>query len=447
MKTTLIATAVAYLSFLPASAVFAQDRKNDQSGCDSSFAFTRSANQRVATNAATGHNLSELYDPVNGFTWETWVYLKDTNFLETSLIAVEDSVLYEDIFLAMGWNGIGSNSQLTFLLSSNVTGWTVKVNGSTRLMPLRWYHVAATCDYASNTIALYLNGVNIGSTSIPFPVTNRLSRNIPINFGNIESRDWYSFNGYIDDVKFWKGVRTPAQIAADSAGCISLPQPNLLAYFKAQEGTGTVASSSVSTAFAGDNASGWGPAAPAASCDPASIITSSSVTICDTSDSVSINVDIWNLAGGAPWTVTFSDGTVITGIANASGHGTGIYKVFPAVTTTYNLASMTPSDCGHASGTITVSVADCSETSVSGMHAQPLVRIYPNPNGGLFTIAIPAEMKSVNVTISDALGRIVKRVNITERLTSVNLENQPTGVYYVTMTGEQTTNTQRIIVK
>jgi hypothetical protein len=415
-----------------------------QPGCDSSFSFFRTDSARVALIPAAGHNLNEFYDTANGFTWEAWVYLKDTNYFETSLIAVEDSVLYEDIFLVMGWNGTGSKSQLTFLVSSNVMGWTVKVNGSTRLMPLRWYYVTAVCNYPSSTISLYLDGVNIGSTAIPFG-PSKLTRNIRTSLGNLGSRKWYSFNGLIDEVKFWKGVRTPTDMLADSAGCTTFPQPNLVAYYRAREGVGAFTASYANSNFTGSNTARWGANAPAV-CEPEAVIVSPSTSICDTSDSVSIIVNVSKLAPGSSWSVTLSDGSVITGVADGAGNGPGTCKVFPNVNTTYGIATMASNACAELTGGMDITVVQCASLNIGEASAVVNCNVYPNPNKGQFIIELDKAMGARLLAIVDVRGAIISRSVIGSSDTHFEISGLAAGVYNVVITGEGNVVTKRVVV-
>jgi hypothetical protein len=111
--------AMAVLMLLSIPSVFAQPN------CDSSFSFIKTDNATLDIIATGGHTLNELYDTSVGFTWEAWVYLDDTSNTPTILMAVGDSVLYEDIFIGMGWNGPGSNAIPSVRVSANMMGPTV----------------------------------------------------------------------------------------------------------------------------------------------------------------------------------------------------------------------------------------------------------------------------------------------------------------------------------
>jgi hypothetical protein len=352
--------------FLLAKAVivillFANQYSYAQTLCRSSFKFVATDHQKVAINAIGSANTSELYDSAQGFTWEAWINLTDTITSDSNkghvLIAAEDGTTNEDIWLGTGFDGTGA--QLNFRVrtkGSYASPLGNYVTSTKHLLPNKWYYVTGICDYVKKKLIVVVDGTWVDTAGITFDSSERLTRNITTSIGNYNSTDKYSLNGYIDEVKFWRGVRSTTDILFDSAGCDPMPQTNLLAYFKANEGTGTSTISVIDTRFNGTNTAQWGANAPVSICqEPTATITSVSDSICY-GQSATITVKVSNLRPGEAWSVTLSDGTVISGVADGAGAGSGSVTLYPSTTTTYVIASFTYHQCATVSGSTTITV-------------------------------------------------------------------------------------------
>lgn len=70
-----------------------------------------------------------------------------------------------------------------------------------------------------------------------------------------------------------------------------------------------------------------------------------------------------------------------------------------------------------------------TNTGISQHDLEKSVRLYPNPNNGQFTISTDSDMKMVE--IFDIYGKLLKRVNIGATSTSIDLQNAPSGTYFV----------------
>ncbi len=78
-------------------------------------------------------------------------------------------------------------------------GAQITIKSSTKVSANVWYHVAVTC--SSGTTRLFLNGIAESSTNIP----TSISSSEPVRIGYGRRNDTY-LNGYIDDLRFTKGV-------------------------------------------------------------------------------------------------------------------------------------------------------------------------------------------------------------------------------------------------
>lgn len=231
-----------------------------QNYCESSFKFSNTSNY-VKVNNIGSAPINALYDYVNGFTWECWVKLEQNSSSYRILMSTADNVSYEDIFIAQNWTG--TTNKLTFEVRpiNTVSSSGPNVTTSTSLNLNQWYHVAAVCDYVGGSIKIYLNGNLEATNSISYTQSQRLSRAIVTQLGDFNPNNTgVGFNGQLDEVRYWTGPRTQAQIQANMKTCLPANTTNLVAYFQADERSGTAASSLVNGNYTGTLANGtsWG---------------------------------------------------------------------------------------------------------------------------------------------------------------------------------------------
>ena len=137
---------------------------------------------------------SALFNVSNiSFTAELWFScLSVSGYTQRSLISqrISGDITTFDIQT--------QNNQLVWLIgNNNLTSWAA-VNTSGSLLSVNtWYHLAFVS--TGSTLKLYLNGVQVFTLSQPqWPSANR-----PLYIGNGGDG---GFNGYIDEVRFTKGV-------------------------------------------------------------------------------------------------------------------------------------------------------------------------------------------------------------------------------------------------
>lgn len=72
------------------------------------------------------------------------------------------------------------------------------------------------------------------------------------------------------------------------------------------------------------------------------------------------------------------------------------------------------------------------------------IKVYPNPSNGFVTIdsTLP-----VNVAVTDLMGKVVYSAKEVTNQASLNLSSLQKGIYLVTMTGEEGTQTEKIVLK
>jgi hypothetical protein len=95
-------------------------------------------------------------------------------------------------------------------------------------------------------------------------------------------------------------------------------------------------------------------------------------------------------------------------------------------------------------------VASFSENCSVGINSNLLtaeVAIYPNPNNGAFTV-FSSEALNAQLTCSNVLGQIVYTSKITSEKMSVDLSNQPKGIYFYTVkSGKNVLATGKVVVE
>ena len=167
------------------------------------------------------------------FTIECWVYLTAT----TNWSRIIDF-----------GNGASSNNVL-FSTSTGTSGNPgLHVGGSqyqaNSTVPLnQWVHLAATMTGTSATI--FINGIASGTATLVAPA------NVTRNYNYIGRSNWgwgdAAPDGSFDELRIWSIAKTGAQIQAAMNSELTGSEPNLVAYFKFNEGIPSGNNSSITT--------------------------------------------------------------------------------------------------------------------------------------------------------------------------------------------------------
>ena len=111
-----------------------------------------------------------------------------------------------------------------------------------------WYHVAVTWNNTKESMALYVNGVSVGTRADNGNITT-----VSNPSGNFLIGQWSEagnaryFSGSIDEVRIWSINRTADQIKAGMYSPVATNTTGLIAYYKLDEGSGTTTANSTST--------------------------------------------------------------------------------------------------------------------------------------------------------------------------------------------------------
>ncbi|WP_274475838.1 LamG-like jellyroll fold domain-containing protein [Mangrovimonas aestuarii] len=136
------------------------------------------------------------------------------------------------------FNVLWSNAIRLEIAGSGLSG-TIAVNDG------NWHHVAVTFDPSGNTMSLYVDGV-LDTAGIMSSVNSGITTNVRIG-KRIDNAS--PFQGSIDEVRIWDVARTQAEIQADMNNELCDNTPNLIGYYKLNEGTADGDNTGLTTAF------------------------------------------------------------------------------------------------------------------------------------------------------------------------------------------------------
>ncbi len=194
-------------------------------------AFTNSGNHLTLNGSdqyAVADGRGSLNINGNNLTIEAWINNGSTGVRN---IVTKDStatVPQYDFY-------INSTGNLVFKLL-NVNGIDSVVSSST-IPLLNYTHVAVTYNSVLGFATLYANGEVVGLKSI---IGTIVGNTHPVYIGRGFANTGAFFNGNIDEVKIWDTCRTEAQIRANiHTRLANFAHPNLLAYWRMDDGSGT----------------------------------------------------------------------------------------------------------------------------------------------------------------------------------------------------------------
>ncbi len=140
--------------------------------------------------------------------------------------------------------------------------------------------------------------------------------------------------------------------------------------------------------------------------------------------------------GTATVPVTFREISTWVPTAPAPGSGYTIFAWKRAVGGNWTTNN------GHcAVNNVTVTGPNATISSIEGSG----ISIYPNPTNRLFHINLPVEMGRANVVVSNILGATVLRQPIGNSQNTIDLKNQPSGIYILQIETEENIFVQQIV--
>ena len=172
----------------------------------------------------------EIPQPISGsFTLEYWMKTSQVSLTGTHWRFGSGIV---DAYVAMATTGFGT-SLLNGKLAFGIGGPDVTLQSSTTVNDGEWKHVAVSWDQTTGTMNLYINGsleaTGAGST---------MARTAPtkIRIGSIQTDNNF-FNGSLDELRIWDGVRSSEEIKANLHNELTGTETDLTAYYDFNQGT------------------------------------------------------------------------------------------------------------------------------------------------------------------------------------------------------------------
>ena len=99
----------------------------------------------------------------------------------------------------------------------------------------QWTHLAYVYNYTNNHAQLYINGVSAGTATALQPVAHSSQRRIGTN----SSATSNFFEGQIDELRLWNKAHTTIEVQALMLDSFITSQPDLLAYYRFNDGPGS----------------------------------------------------------------------------------------------------------------------------------------------------------------------------------------------------------------
>ena len=154
--------------------------------------------QRITTPAI---NLTDRY------TVAAWVKIGATSSTNRVVFSNRDNGLADrtGVSLMVG----ASDRKLKFYTANGTTNRTV--TSFLALEPDTWEHVAVTVDNTTGACRLYLNGMDVTGTG---SILTTAKTNGGISLANYWDGAYGQLNGYLDDVRIYDSVLSPAQVGA-----------------------------------------------------------------------------------------------------------------------------------------------------------------------------------------------------------------------------------------
>lgn len=313
----------------------------DQSGNNLNATFVNSptwgASTATFTGAGNAVNLGPGYLTVadnavfnnlaNQITIEAWIYQTD-NTNNT----IVDRANYNFLF-SIGPNG---QSGLGFFNNNtwNYSSGTVPVN--------QWVHVAVTFNSATSEVKFYMNGTLLSTHTRSGALFSNAG---PLNIGRQEPNSCQCniFNGRVDELRIWRGVRTAAQLLASASSTISTFSYNWspAAGLNVTNSASVIASPSTATLYS-------------VTLTDANGCTVNAQTSLSVNSSPTLSANSATICNGSTTTLTVSGANTYTW-ASSSGTTSGAnFVVTPTISTTYSVIGTNSLGCN---GTQTVSVS------------------------------------------------------------------------------------------
>jgi hypothetical protein len=185
----------------------------------------------------------------SNFTFEAWINPQSPS-CNTVLSRGDGATAATDYIFDVGWNGVSCGAQMKvglFAGSWHYSASTVPLN--------TWTHIAAS--YDGTNVSFFINGA-LDATS---PQTGSVYQSgSPLYIGRQgASCNCNFFQGGTDEVRIWNVALAQGQIQASMNRTLTGTEAGLVAYYRFEEGIGTVAHNSAATGSLNDGTLVNGP--------------------------------------------------------------------------------------------------------------------------------------------------------------------------------------------
>lgn len=156
---------------------------------------------------------------------------------------------------------------------------------------------------------------------------------------------------------------------------------------------------------------------------------------------IAISTPAFELTGGTPSGGTYSGTGVTNGMFDPSIAGLGEHTITYAYT-----------DPNFCENTATDIITVTEFTDINELASQSELYIYPNPNNGNFSLKFNTEIKNnVNLRIVNSMGKVVHEISNIDtdksKLLELNLDYLPAGIYYMVVSGDNTSMKRKLMIR
>ena len=203
----------------------------------SSASFDRASDQYFFTDSGSGNILDRNSD----FTYSVWYYLDVANIVGGDRYFVMESTAGDTVGsaqshpISLGLRDQSGDVAQTYTSVNNSSDrhyqWSTTPNQ-------QWHNVITTYDSSTETLTSYFNGVEVGSTEVPFlgdnddeqPLTSNNDIGNGLVIGGHRGGTGRNFEGFIDDVAVWDEVISSSEITRlQSNPVFVVPEPSVAA--------------------------------------------------------------------------------------------------------------------------------------------------------------------------------------------------------------------------
>ena len=101
-----------------------------------------------------------------------------------------------------------------------------------------WQHVAVTYDGTTSAVKMYINGIEQALVHVQPPSGSIMDNSSDDVFIGNDYNRGFTFDGIIDEARLWSAVRNREEICANMRSDVVGTEPNLIGYWKMDEGSG-----------------------------------------------------------------------------------------------------------------------------------------------------------------------------------------------------------------